>query len=773
MIEDSGSALETPEDAGPGERGVVKRWELELRLADKRESEWRKKGEKVYQRYRSKDARKHSFNILWSNTETLAPAVYNSLPSPDVRRRFKDEDPIGKAVAEVLCRSLEYGLDTTDFDHQIKQTVLDMLLPGRGVARVRYVPSFTQVGVTEQTHVEENETHPDAAGEALEGDTEELEWEQTPIEHVQWDDFRCGPGKEWSEVPWEAFRHRLTRKELVEQFPDCGEDVPLDDTQDEEVKKEQDSEVAEMFKTAEVWEIWDKEKLEVVFISKGYKERPLKTVPDPLGLQGFFPNPRPLYAIADAETLTPVPLFELYREQADELDTVTRRINILIKGLKMRGIYDSTLSELSELMRGEDNDLIPAANVTALIERGGLEKAIWFMPIEQAAKVLQILVQQREQTKQVIYEITGISDILRGSTNANETATAQQIKASWGSSRLKKMQGDVARFIRDIIRIQAEIIGEKFQPETFATMTGLKFPTMAEKQQAMMQWQQQAFMAQQQGQNPPPQPKLPPSWEEIIQIMRDDKLRTFKVDVETDSTVAASLETDMKGLQEVLGGVAQVMQSFGPAVQMGALPIDALKEILMTVTRRAKLGNAVEDALDKMQQPKPQQPEQDNSMQVEQIKQQGEAARFQAEQQATAAQEQAQQQHELQLESIKQQEETRRREMELAADADIKWRIARLDAETKVIVADIGARQKAQADMLAAEQESQRMQAEAENKAIEQETKAHEKAEGEAKNADMQNTLTTAMQQFQQAVERLSQPRTVIRGVDGRISGVQ
>ena len=690
-------ALEKPEDTGPGEQGIVRRWLLELKLADKRESKWRQKGEKVLKRYRQEEIKKHSFNILWSNTETMRPAIYNSLPKPDVRRRFKDEDPIGKACSEVISRALEYGMDTTHFDSQVRFCVVDMLLPGRGVARVRYVPTFNKVQ-------EETDTEP-TDQEALDGEFEELAWEQAPIEHVQWKDFRISEGETWECITWEAFRHRLTREELEEQFGEVGKIVPLDKTDDPDVEGEKDLDVAEAFKTAEVWEIWDKEEREVLFIAPSYKTAPLKTIPDPLGLQDFFPNPRPLYACEDSGSMVPTPLFEYYREQADELDTVTRRINILVKGLKMRGIYDSTLSELSELMRGEDNDLIPASNVTALLERGGLEKAIWFMPIEQAAKVLQILQIQREASKQIIYEITGISDILRGSTNPNETLGAQQIKSQWGSARLKRMQTDCALFIRDLLRLQAELIGEKFQPETLAAMTGLKLPTGEQKQQAMMQWQQQAQQAQLQGQQPPPQPELPPSWDEVMQVLRDDKLRTFKIDVETDSTVAASVESDMAGLKDVLMSLNQIMQGFGPAVQMGALPVEALKEVMLAVTRRAKMGNAVEDAFDKMRQPPPppqQQQPQDNSLQVEQVRQQAEAQRHQITLQADQAKEQATQQHLLAMEQIKQQAENEREMMRVRADQETKIMLANIEKQKAIEVAEIGAKTTLAASQIAA-----------------------------------------------------------------------
>ena len=775
MDYDSGS-LEKPEDAGPGKTGIVKRWLLELKLADKRESKWREKAEKTLKRYRQQETKKHSFNILWSNTETMRPAVYNSLPKPDVRRRFKDEDPVGKAVAEVLNRSLEYSMDTTQFDDQIKGCITDMLLPGRGVARVRYVPSLEKVQATATTpEGEEDHTEGD---ESLEGDFEELKWEQAPIEHVEWNKFRMSAGAEWSCITWVAFQHNLTREDLEEQFGEIGAEVPMEKTDDQDVENEKDVDVQDLFKTATVWEIWDKEKREVLFIAPGYKKEPLKTLADPLGLTGFYPIPRPLYSIEDSGGMIPIPLFEYYKEQADELDTVTRRINILVKGLKMRGIYDSTLSELSELMRGEDNDLIPAANVTALLERGGLEKAIWFMPIEQAAKVLLILQQQREASKQVIYEITGISDILRGSTNPNETLGAQQIKSQWGSARLKRMQADCAFFIRDLLRLQAEIIGERFQIETLEQMTGLKMPHQADKDQAMMQWQQQAMMAQQQGQQPPQQPQFPPTWEEVVQVMRDDKLRTFKVDIETDSTVAASVEADMKGLSDTMNALNQVIQGFMPAVQMGALPVDALKEMLLTVTRRAKMGNAVEDAIDKIKQPPPppqEQQQQDNSVQVKQmelqhiqqveqgkaqleqakLQQSGQIEQFKAEQ--AKEMEQIKQQFAYQMEQLKQQAETERARMKAEIDAQTKLQIAGLNAQ-------------------AAEKPAVKI----DSNLLGEQVKTHI-GEQMKSNADQSNAnIVQAMDKFsdmaqamQQMMADMRRPRMVVRDANGKIAGVQ
>lgn len=695
---------EKPADLGENPQGVVRRWLLELRLADKREAEWRKTAGDVIEQYKGENRRKNSFNILWSNTETLMPAVYSSVPKPDVRRRYRDADPLGKAVSEVMGRALEFSVDCYDFDSLARADVLDMLLCGRGISRVRYVPSLVQVGAyPSQPHDAEQEALEDPEHEALEGNAEEVEWEQVLAEHVQWDDFRFGPGKRWEIVSWIGFRHRLCRDDLVKQFgEEIGNAIKLDSTSDDDISKMAEHE-AEPFKTAEVWEIWDKDSKTVLFINASHKKGPLKEVSDPLELAGFFPCPRPLYAIEDVDSLTPIPLYEQYKEQAEELNRISTRINKLISALKLRGIYDSTIAELEQVMRGDDNELIPAQNVAALFERGGIEKAIWMLPVDMTAKVLQQLYLQRDSVKQTIYEITGMGDILRGTSNPNETATAQQIKSQWGSLRIKRMQKDIARYLRDMLRLKAEIIAQKFQPSTLEQMTLVKLPHEAEIEQQLLQMQQQ-------GQQP--NTPRPVTWEQVIQTMRSDMSRSYRIDVETDSTIAESLEADMAGMREVLGGVVEFIQGIGPAVQSQAVPIDAVKEMILAVVRRARMGSAVEDALDKIQAPQEQGGL--DPAQVQQAKQQAEQKIQQLTQQLQQAQKQAQSdqariQADMQAEQIKAQTTSQIEQFKAQASAALeqnrlefdRWK-AELEAQTKIQIAQIQAGSKTEAAMVAA-----------------------------------------------------------------------
>lgn len=731
-----------------------RRWRLEIKLALKREKEWREKAKAIFAKYRGTNAKKNSFNILWANTEVLRPALYNSTPKPDVRRRFRQNDMLGKAVAEVAERSLSYCVDAYDLDNCLRNDVLDALLPGRACARVRYIPKFKEVpqdvqepapqsaqATTVQPAADDGgeksrikagffpakkEAIPVEQGEAFEGNREEVEYEQALCDHVQWDDFIHGSGKTWDEVPWVGFRCKLTKDDLVEKFgKDVADQIKLGDVAEPEIENEQNKDISGVFKRAECWEIWDKESGKVFFVNESYRQGLIYPKTDgvagtpPLKLKDFFPCPRPLMLVEDSGTLVPTPLYELYKEQADELDRLSGRINKIVNACRVRFVHDPTLTELKSLMDAGDNEGIPAEQARAWMANGGIEKAIWWMPIQQVAAVLKELYIARDSAKQVIYEITGLSDVVRGSSvGPAKTATEQQIKANSASLRLQRMQREVQRYVRDLIRLLAEVIGENFDPQTLAQMTGLQFPTAVQKQQGQLLLQA-AQAAQQQGQqiSQEAQQKVKemqeamsmPSWEDVMGVLRSDMQREYRVDVETDSTVAQSLQQDAEGLKEVIGGLVEFWNGVGPAVQSGALSIDAVKSISLVIVRRTRMGLEVEDAIENgIQQPKPQQDPKaqaaqaklQHDQQVAAAKQQQEQAK-QAHDQQMAQQEQAMEERRLQMEAHfeRQRLESERRTAEQQAmlDAAFAKFKALLDAQTKVDVAQIGADAKAEA----------------------------------------------------------------------------
>ena len=584
-IQEAGN-LETPEDAGSGEAGEVARWLKEIDLAGKVEADWRKKAKRAIDRYRDeKDRADSQFNIFWANVETERPQLYNTTPKADVRRRFPDADPVGKTAAEVMERALNYSIESYDFDEEIDNIINDYQIPSRGLGRVRFEPTVQ-------------------SGE--DGQPQSLTYARCYIEHVPWDRFRRGPGLTWREIPWIAYEHQLTRAEIDLKFPEFGAKVQFDIVM-EGVDEKEAATSPDVFKRVRVWEILDKQTKKTRFLAPSCKERFLLVEDDKLNLQGFFDCDRPLYAVKTATTLVPKVKFDMYRDQAKELDRVTTRIDRIMRTLKQRGIYDSTIAELKDLMKASDNEMIPTSNAAPAMQAGGLDKAVWMMPIEQAAKVLQSLILHREQLKQTIYELTGLSDVLRGASDPHETLGAQQLKAQTGNLRIQRSQREIQRLIRGLLRKKAEIIAENYTPELLSLMTGIQLiPTVAEKQAAKQQYEMQASQPQQQQGAPPPSPLLgKPTWEEVMQVLKSDLLRSFRIDIETDSTIAADEASERQQVTEMITGIGGFVQNIGPAVESGAISMESAKAILVSALRRFKMGRSVEDALEQEElQPK-------------------------------------------------------------------------------------------------------------------------------------------------------------------------
>lgn len=607
----------------------VQIWLAEIQSALRREKAFRKVGKRVVKLYEAgasneAEAAQTPFNILYSNTDTLLPALYNAVPRPVVQRRYKDESPLGKEAAKVGQRLLEFQLEASDpeyesFDDLMQLSVLQALVPGRGVVQFKYEASFekeTSLDDADTIGQDAEEFDEIEASETATGDPsaphqfESVSGEDVVAEGCPWDYFIHGYARTWKEVPWAAFRYDMTKEELVKNFGEIAAAIEIEaDENDSEPSF--DGENKRRLPSVEVWKIWDKSSKKVLFVSECYRDGFLKEVDDPLGLSGFFPFPEPLTFFPKLSSLTPTALYVQYESQAEELNVVTTRIKSLTKAMKIRGGYDSTIQEVERILTSDDNTLIPLENIAALGDQRGIDKAVFFIPIEKYFPVLQQLLAQRQAIKQVIYEITGVSDILRGASVASETATAQNIKNQWGTLRLKRMQKRVARYACDCLRLILEISVKHFSVETIRQMTGLPYPTRAEQQQAQAAMQELQVAGAASGQPVQPPPELAkvlgtPTWEDILEVLRNDLQRAYKIDIQTNSTVDAEATEDKANIAEFMNALAQFFNAIAPAVQAGALPFEAAKTLLLAIVRRFRFGPEVEDELLKMVPPQPQ-----------------------------------------------------------------------------------------------------------------------------------------------------------------------
>lgn len=481
--------IEDRADLGTGEDAVWDYWMGQERVQERESKRWMERGRRIVRRYRderggseSQGGRVHRFNILWSNVETLRPTLYARTPKPEVMRRWLDQDDTGRLAGQLLERAITYSLDPaggSPFDAMMTAVVQDRLLPGRGVGRVLYVPEYGEELEGDVDADEYAEADAPAAAVAGEGDEplREVIDEKVTVHYVFWEDYAEGPARQWSEVPWLRYRSYLTRDELVKRFgkkkgAKINLDFPKITSRDQQLRK--DDPPPDLFKKAAIHEYWDRTRNEVVWIAPGTPGMVLDKQDDPLGLPDFFPSADPLLATITTDKRIPVPDYVEYQDQADELDKLTARIDRLTRALKVSGVYAGANKQVLQQLvdEGTENRMIPVEDWLSFSDKGGLDKMIMWMPIDMIAAVLMKLYDARDRVKQVLYEITGIGDILRGETVPNETATAQQLKSNFATRRIVPQQKAVQRFARDTVRLMGAIIAGHFSAETISRITG-------------------------------------------------------------------------------------------------------------------------------------------------------------------------------------------------------------------------------------------------------------------------------------------------------------
>ena len=637
------------EPKGKGDR--ARYWNDQIRRARGFEETWRNRCYEIIDRYRDDNPdrmmRDTRMNIFYSNVDTLKSALYFKTPRPKVRRRFRDNDPVGRTVATVLERGLQYQLDVYNFDMAVRRAIEDYLIVGRGVLRVTYEPVVVEgdpemIPVRQQPITGIGEVAPgqigdvpigsafvDAEGNQVDagmvmqgpmgpyvlGEPVEYVGEQSiRCEYVHWEDFVMSPARGWPDVTWIGFRHLMTRQELVDYYGPKGEMIPLSYRGDEgdayEDNKQPDR--------AEIYEIWDKRSGKQIFIAADYDEL-LEEFDDPYNLDGFWPIPEPLYAVSTTDTTLPVPEILTYEDQLYELDLITQRIANLTEALKRRGVYDASFQELQRLAGASDNEFVPVDNMAMLQAGGGLANVMQEAPLDNLIKALAQLYQSRQIVIQTIYEITGISDIMRGSSASRETATAQRIKGQFGAMRLVNRQRCIEMFLDQILELKAELMVENLEPELLSRITGV------------------------------------PVSPEAVALMRDERLRSYRISIDTDESQAVDTAIEQQRRTEFLTATVQFLQAIGPMVSSGAIGFEQAKQMLLFAARAFPGARDLEDTLEAIQPPQGRPNPADKLVEVEAAKVQAQADQAAADAQVKVARLQLDQQKAAQDAQFKQQ----------------------------------------------------------------------------------------------------------------------
>ena len=736
--------------------------------------EWEGRADKIVKRYRDDSRTRNNpnakFNILWSNVQTITPAIFARLPRPDVSRRFRDNDPIGRVASMMLERALDYEITHYgDYKSAMNQSVNDRLLGGRGTSWVRYEPHIVgseadgmpEDGLEITEDIDEAETE----GGMYREDQERIEYECAPVDYVHWRDFGLTVARTWEEVTAVWRKVYLGRPALVERFgEELGGRIPLDTKP--ETSKSFSEKMGEGAKEACIYEIWDKTSGEVIWLSKSMGEI-LDTRADPLKLENFWPCPKPLFSTLTTDSLVPIPDFVLYQDQARQLDTLADRIDGFIQALKVRGVYDASEPSLARLFsEGENNSLLPVKNWNAFAEKQGMQGAINLVDIAPIAQALTMSYSAMDQVKGQIYEIMGIADIQRGQTDPNETLGAQVIKSNNAAGRLKTMQHSVVDFATELLSIKAQIICNHFTDDTIVKISGAMQLSDTDKQYI--------------------QPALA--------LLRDESAKNFRIEVTSDSMIFQDEMQEKQDRMEFLSAIGGFMQQVIPAAQAVPEMTPMLMEMVKFAVTAFKAGKGLEGIIDETAdkfreqakaqegQPKPPTPEQQKlqgQMQLEQAKLQ--ASQQQAQQ--TMQLEQQKMQMQMELEKAKQEYQAQENQLKFQledqrnrAQAEMDMRIAQMkmntERNTQVLLAHINNGAKIEVARIGAA-EDDGAQAYLSEEAMAQSMEHPLKPIADAISQSNQQ-MTLALGDLVNTInENHNRPKQVVRGQDGKIIGVQ
>jgi hypothetical protein len=743
--------------------------------------EWEGRADKIVKRYRDEQRSRNNpnakFNILWSNVQTITPAVFARLPRPDVSRRFRDNDPIGRVASMMLERALEYEIEHyQDYASAMKQCVQDRLLGGRGTAWVRYEPHIVgqAAGMGEGApddgfQVTEDTDEAETEGGIYRENEERIEYECAPVDYVYWRDFGLTTARTWEEVTAVWRKVYMERAALVERFgEELGGRIPLDTKP--ETSKSFNEKMGEGSREALIYEIWDKATGQVIWLSKSMGKI-LDTRDDPLQLENFWPCPKPMFSTLTTDSLIPVPDYVLYQDQARQLDTLADRIDGFIQALKVRGVYDAAEPSLARLFtEGENNALLPVKNYAAFSEKGGLQGAINLVDIRPIAEGLNMAYQAMEQVKGQIYEIMGIADIQRGQTDPNETLGAQIIKSNNASGRLKTMQHEVVNFATALLQIKAQIICQHFTDDTIVKISGAM----------QLSPQDQALIPQ------------------ALQLLKDEPAKNFRIEVTSDSMIYQDEQQEKADRVEFLTAVSQFMQTALPAAQAAPELTPLLMEMLKFGVTAFKAGKGMEGLIDETAdkfrqqakdqegQPKPPSPEMQKlqmQAQMEQTKLQAQSQAKQAEMQMQMQMEQQKMQMQMELEKAKQEYQAQENQLKFQLeeqrnmmDREMEIKVAQMkmhtERNTQVLLAHINNGAKIEVARIGSDDS--------------------DGAQAYMTEMDMADSMKHPMQPIADAIamsnqqmtlalgdlvntinENHNRPKQVVRGQDGKIIGVQ
>lgn len=502
------------------------------------------------------DSRRKKYNIFWANVQIIKSALYATPPKPAIKRQHDDaKDDVARTAALILERIINFELDKdqSDMHAAFDYATEGLLLPGMGQAWLRYESFVSQRQL------------PGPNGQPVTVDV--LEDEKVATDTVNWRDFLYSISRTWEEVWWVGRRIWMKKKAFVDRFGEEKYKKVKEQANSATPDKNGFLEKGFLQGRVEVFELWCETTNRVYWVNRHLDEN-LDEKDDFARLDKFWPCPKPLLATHTSNYLYPVPDYRMVLDQYEELDTLNDRISILTKALRVVGVFDGTQPELKQLLSGGEFNMIPVQDWAQYAEKGGMKNIVDWFPVDVISKVLSELSEQRIAVINQIYELTSISDIMRGASNPRDTLGAQKLKAQYSSVRMQLRQQDVGKFVRGCIQLKCELICKHWSPDTI-------------KRVSQIEMTESAVFA-----------------DKAIELLKNYRETQYRIEVGEETLSLADYNAERELRVEYITAVGQFLSQAGQMLEAYPMALPYVLKMVAWVTSAFRGSSDIETVLD-------------------------------------------------------------------------------------------------------------------------------------------------------------------------------
>jgi hypothetical protein len=185
-------------------------------------------------------------------------------------------------------------------------------------------------------------------------------------------------------------------------------------------------------------------------------------------LDKFFPCPPPFIMNAPTDEFWPVPEYYQLMGVFEEIHTIFGRMMETTRAYRARLLFDSAIPGLKKAINeSPEGGATGVSNLTqALVQAGGdLRNVAQYIPTEGIIASLQQLYISLEQRLNMIYRLTGTSDMLQGlaADQTMRTFGERQMTEKYALNQLEEPQRKMAEYVRDCYELITEMALKNFK----------------------------------------------------------------------------------------------------------------------------------------------------------------------------------------------------------------------------------------------------------------------------------------------------------------------